>query len=249
MCIVDNRLCSLVVAAAAGCTGLAHAGLIAYFPFTNGSVADASGNGVVATNNGAATVAGKVGQALSFNGSTTFVNVNLNINASARPNLTMGAWVKASAGNGLVSQIISHDNFGFDRSLCIDFRGGKTNSWSTFTGQGVLSSGVTAAVDEWVFLAVVYNQSAGTVRLNVNGQSVTANTNFNPGYSYLNIGVNPNGNGEYFSGLIDEVFFYDEALSDRQLDSIRLTGIPTPGTAGLLALAGIAGARRNRRRN
>ncbi|MFN9977974.1 MAG: hypothetical protein ACK58T_49510, partial [Phycisphaerae bacterium] len=97
------RLCSLVVAASAACTGIAHAGLIAYFPFTGGSVADASGNGVVATNNGATTVAGKSGQGLSFNGTSNFVNVNLNINSAARPNLTMGAWVKASAGNGLVS--------------------------------------------------------------------------------------------------------------------------------------------------
>jgi hypothetical protein len=246
---VGNRLCSLVVAASAACTGIARAGLIAYFPFTGGSVADASGNGVVATNNGATTAAGKRGQGLSFNGSSSFVNVNLNINAAARPNLTMGAWVKAAAGNGLVSQIISHDNFGFDRSLCIDFRGGTTNSWSAFTGNGVLSGGIPAVVGEWVFLAVVYNQSAGTVRLHVNGQSFTAKSNFNPGYNYLNIGVNPNGNGEYFSGLIDEVFFFDEALSNSQIENLRLNGVPTPGTAGLLALAGITAARRNRRRN
>jgi hypothetical protein len=212
-------------------------------------MADGSGNGVVATNNGATSVAGKSGQALSFNGTSNFVNVNLDINPSARPNLTMGAWVKPAAGNGLVSQIISHDNFGFDRSLCIDFRGGTTNSWSAFTGNGVLSGGIAATADEWVFLAVVYNQSAGTVRLHVNGQSFTANSNFNPGQTILNIGRNPNGNGEHFKGLIDEVFFFDEALSASQIDNIRLTGIPTPGTAGLLALAGITASRRNRRRN
>lgn len=246
---METRLLSLVVAASAACTGFAQAGLIAYFSFNGGSMADNSGNGVLADNINATFVAGKSGQALSFNGTNAFVQANLDINPSARPNLTMGAWVKPASGNRSIAQIISHDNFGFDRSLCIDFRGGTANSWSAFTGTGVLGSGITAAADEWVFLAVVYNQSAGTVRLHVNGQTFTANSNFNPGKTFLNIGRNPNGNGEHFKGLIDEVFFYDEALTASEVDNIRLTGIPTPGTAGLLALAGIATARRNRRRD
>lgn len=230
------------------CAGSAHAQLIAYFPFSGGSVADASGNGVSATNNGATTFSnGIAGDALSFNGTSSFVNVNLDINPSARPALTMGAWVRPAAGNGLVTQIISHDNFGFDRSLAIDFRGGGGSSWSAFRGVGVLGSGVAPVIDQWVFLAIAYDQNAGTLRLHVNGQNFTTTTNFNPGQTFLNIGRNPNGNGEYFSGLIDEVFFYNGALSVAEIENIRINGIPSPGALGLLATAGVIGARRRRR--
>jgi MYXO-CTERM domain-containing protein len=237
-----------VIVAMLACAGAANAQLIAYFPFTGGSVGDASGNGVYATNNGATLVSGGIaGDALSFNGSSNFVNVNLDINPSARPLLTMGAWVRPASGNSSVHQIISHDNFGFDRSLCIDFRGGGGSSWSSFTGQGILASGVAPVVDQWVFLAVVYNQTAGTMRLHVDGQVFSRTTNFNPGQTILNIGRNPNGNGEHFRGLIDEVFFINGELSTDQVENIRVNGVPTPGAAGLLAAAGLVATRRRRR--
>ncbi len=158
----------------------------------------------------------------------------------------MGAWVRAAAGNSSVRQIISHDNFGFDRSLAIDFRGGGGSSWSAFTGNGVLASGVAPVIGEWVFLAIAYDQTAGTLRLHVNGQNFTTTTNFNPGQNILNIGRNPNGNGEHFSGLIDEVFFYNGTLSVAEIENIRVNGIPAPGAAALLATAGLIATRRRR---
>lgn len=239
---------TVIVAACSAFASVAHADLIAYFPFEGGLVNDASGNGVVATNNGATTaIAGYSGNALSFNGSSSFVNVNLDINISVLPQLTMGAWVKPGNQSNLVTQIISHDNFGFDRSLCLDFRGGGGTTWSAFTGTGV-RSGVAPVLNEWVFIAVSYNQAASSLRLHVNGQNFTATTNFGPGQSILNIGRNPNGNGEYFTGLIDEVFFFNEALSVDAIEGLRTNGVPTPGAAGLAVLAGLAATRRHRGR-
>jgi hypothetical protein len=105
----------------------------------------------------------------------------------------------------------------------------------------------------WTFVAVAYDQPAGTSMLYVNGQTYTGTASNGSGWNFTRIGSNPSF-GEYFSGTIDNVFFYSSALTASELDAIRINGVsavPEPSTTMLL-LGGVAAtaivmARRSRR--
>lgn len=242
-----KKIAMIAMAGFGLCAGSARGALLAYFPFTGGAITDFSGNGVASSGIGGITVApggGYYGDGMSFDGVDDAIRVELNINPSALPALTMGAWVKSSNVSP-IKQVISHDDANFDRSIGYDTRGGGGTTWSAFNGTGVVSSGAGVNRDEWVFLAAVYDNVAGTLRFHVNGTVTTSPTNFNPGWTYTLIGDNPSFS-ENFAGVIDEVFFFDEALTDGQIETIRRTGIPEPTALGLLAPAGLLLGRRRR---
>lgn len=208
----------------------AQASLIAYYSF-DGNANDTSGNGYDGTVFGATLTSGYSGQAYDFNGSGAYIYAPVNINAGTLPEMTMGAWVKADSATP-VTQVISHDDGGYDRSLGIDSRGGSTG-WSAFTGSGVLG-GVSINLNEWTFIAASYDQVNGLVKLYVDGNEVSTGGYVGGGWNYIRIGSNPSY-GEYFDGVIDEVFIFDSYLTKSQLDDIRnQTAVPEPTSLLLL---------------
>lgn len=252
-----------VVALVCGLT--ARAGLVAYYPFNTGP-ADASGHGydgtlsltppTLTTGGG-----GYEGEAYVFNplnnGANNYLTVGINLNQSVLPRVTFGAWVNtsvAAAGSSTIRGIISHDNGSFDRTLGLDTRGGGGLRYSAFTGTGVFA-GATVVGGSWTFLALRYDQSLNTLSLDVGGSRTSHATSFTDGgLTTLTIGRNP-GYDQPFSGLIDNVFVYDEWLSDATLDDIRIRGgaaileVPEPGTAALLSALGLLGFGALRRRS
>jgi|WetSurMetagenome_2_1015567.scaffolds.fasta_scaffold181651_1 hypothetical protein len=225
----------------------AHAGLIGFYPL-NGSASDLSGNGADATTvSNVSFVAGYEGQAGSFNGTSSYIQVPININPAATPMLTMGAWVLPDDVNP-IRGIISNDDGGFDRNLNIDNRGGCGSAcYSAFTGSGVLAgTAATASPVDWVFAAVSYNAATGAIKLYVDGSNFSATGTPGSGWTYTEIGHNPSFT-EWFSGKIDNVFLFDEVLTDTQITGIRsggasailayanTPGVPEPATFGLAA--------------
>ncbi|MEO0794940.1 MAG: LamG domain-containing protein [Verrucomicrobiota bacterium] len=179
--------------------------------------------------------------AIQLNGTTDFIRAFVDINPSSLPDLTMGAWVMPSTV-APSRQIISHDSGGFDRSLGLDGRGGGTG-WSAFTGAGVLGV-VPAEVGVWQFVAVVYDGETSTTRLYVYNESSgvteirTGGFSNSAGWTYSDIGHNPSF-GEFFGGAVDDVFFFDEALTDTQLEQVRINGpeaVPEASTVVLVTL-------------
>lgn len=229
----------------------AEASLIAYYPF-EGNANDASGNGYNGTVSGATqTSSGHSGSAYNFDATNDYISLPLDINPSAYATLTMGAWVKPSTGTP-IQQVISHDNGGYDRSLNIDSRGGGTG-WSAFSGTGGVLGYQGVALNQWAFIAAVYDQSAGKVSLYVDGNLYSENGSLDSGWTSTFIGKNPTF-GEYFGGTIDDVFFYNSTLTKSELDSIRANGIggspvPEPATMVLFGIgsAAMAFARRKKK--
>lgn len=231
-------------------TGSASAALVAYFPF-DANANDASGNGNNATVNGTTSTADKFGnnnRAYLFDGVNDYIEAPVDINPSAMPQMTIVAWARADGGSP-VKQVVSHDNGAFDRSLGIDYRGGGTG-WSVFSGSGSVLGFHPVTLGEWVFLAAVYDQNAGTVKLRVNNTIYEESGNLGSGHITFRIGSNPSY-GEYFQGSIDEVRVYNHALTNSELSQLynqflgeSTTSIPTINEWGMiifsLLLAGSA---------
>jgi len=153
--------------------------------------------------------------------------------------MTWGAWVKASSvarveGDAIQILTVDDKNPGdFDRSLAIDTRHGEQGlQWSAFLGNQtsvVGATGVAAKADTWTFIAACYDNDNSTMTLFVNDTSQEMKTNFTSGHDFFDIGHNP-GFGEFFKGTIDDVFVFQRALSDKEIEHIRHNGI-SPNTA------------------
>lgn len=173
---------------------------------------------------------GRIGQAWNFDGKESYMKINLDINPSQYPQLTMSAWARYTGPDSDGPfQVISHDDGGYDRSLGIDTRGNTGRSWSTFVGSaGVLGSTEKVEKNAWAFLTSVYDQKAKTVTLYVNGvRKRVENAELGGGHPYLYIGSNPSF-GEHFTGDIDEVKIFGRALSPEEIQTMG--GMPpAPG--------------------
>ena len=212
-------------------TATSHADLLGLYTFDGSNTSDSSGRG----NNGSNetdlsySASGYEGMAGQFVG-TTFFDVPVDLNAGAAPRATIGAWVSASViGNPARHEVISTDNGGFDRALAIDSRNtagteaGVAN-YSAFNGSGALLNGSAASTaDGFVFVAAVYNQFSNTTRLHVGNQVFTELGALTPSQVFTRIGAHPNAT-EGFNGLIDNVFMFDHALSEGEIDRVRLNG-------------------------
>jgi hypothetical protein len=201
--------------------------LLAFFPF-EGNANDCSGKGHHGSVHGATLVSGlEASNAYHFDGINDYIQIPLNINPSKHSKLTMGAWVKPDS-NTPVQQVISSDNGGYDRSLCMDYRGGD-DAWSAFCGSGGVLGCCPPTCDPvdtsiWSFLAVVYDQGALSVRLHAKDDSVSRyGVSLGEGTNEVYVGKNPTF-GDYLQGAVDNVFFFSEALSAGQITYIRLAG-------------------------
>lgn len=197
---------------------------LAIFTFDDGTATDLSGYGVTTSLIGspppAFSVTGYEGFGLATSGSNA-VRVNLDINPTLVPKLTMGAWVKPGVINPK-RHLLSHDNGGYDRNIGIDTRGGG-DGWSAFKGTGVLGY-VPALADQWQFVAVVYDDVADTAMLYVDGVVKNGTGSPGAGHAYMHIG-NSTCCDTGINGMIDGVFVLGEALSVARLDEIRSGGI------------------------
>lgn len=244
----------------------AQLGLSGYYEFDDaGNLGlDTSGNGNDATNGGATfTPSGLDGGAASFDGIDDFLNVPIDVSIGTRPQLTWGAFVQATDPTS-VQAVLSADDGGFDRNLNIDSRMGfgapaGSVEFSAFTGgNGVFRSGVTppTAPTAFVFLAATYDESDSTLTFFVDDQSFSTTTNFgSSSQSSFDIGRNPLSSGvEFFTGTIDNVFVFDRALSEAEVETIRTNGgvsvVPFEfeSGAGLALLAAGYGALKFRNR-
>ncbi|WP_327586250.1 PQQ-dependent sugar dehydrogenase [Nonomuraea sp. NBC_00507] len=183
---------------------------------TGAAVADASGNG----NNGTATsaiwAAGKYGQALSFNGTSSWVTVADSSTLRLTNGMTLEAWVRPASVTGWRTVLMKE--FGTDLAYAIMSSGGSGPGAFIFTSSGANAPAASnLPLNTWSHVAATYDGS--TLRMFVNGTQVATNLtggNLRTGTSPLRIGGN-SGSGEYFSGLIDEVRIYNKALTAAEI--------------------------------
>jgi chitodextrinase len=212
--------------------------LIAAYPFEEGSgqsILDLSGNGNNGSLQGNATrnPTGKVGEAIEFNGSNSYINLgSLDITS---PTLSIAMWFKPddfgthdarliskatgtaeSAHYWMISTIRSSDQ----RKLRFRL---KTNNGGTSTliGNATLSAG------NWIHVTATYD--GVTMKLFQDGIQVGSlaktGTIATSASVEARIGANPR-NTRYFDGLIDDVRIYGEALDFTTIQDIIQGNLP-----------------------
>ena len=227
-------------------------GLVAGYAFDEGTgttTADSSGHGLVGTlTNGATWTAGHFGGAVSLDGANDYVNLNNPTSLQFTGSMTISGWIYASSFPGDDAAIVSkRTTGGYQLDTTVD-TGVRTVGFklTNSSGADMFRYGATALqANTWYFVAGVYDATAQTLNVYVNGQldngplvgTITATQQNSTG----NVLVGQrSGGGFNFIGGIDNVRLYGRALtpSEVQTDMTRPTGSggasdPTPPTVSI----------------
>lgn len=216
-------------------------GLVAYYPF-EGNALDASGFGNNGTPVGAIGYGpGRVGvQAVNTDGTNSYVQIPV----PATGDFTIAFWEKTTdigpggqwfQGKGFVDGDTPGPNADFGTALIgSNFAFGVGNPNTTITSTNAVNDGT------WHHLAVTRNSTSGAMVLYVDGvpqTSGTGPTGARTAPTTLRIGgVQTGGAGSYLKVVLDDLRFYDVALSAAQIQTLPGYGPPAP--TGLFAVAG-----------
>jgi len=206
------------------------AGLVAAYAFNEGTgtaVGDASGNGLTGTIAGATwTTAGRYGNALSFNGTSSYVNLGNPTGLQLTGSATWSAWVFATTNPPDDGQIIAKSSgAGWQLKTSPD-----TGPHTFAVGVSASSTSITQrysttvrSLNTWYHVAGVYNAAARTLDIYVNGvldngqlRGTVPASQYN---SPQNVNIGRRSGGFYFPGRIDEVRIYNRALTQGEIQA------------------------------
>ena len=165
--------------------------------------------------------AGKIGQALNFDG----VNDAVHTNSFSLPNtFSVSAWVKVKSQPSSYLRIVETSYsigfyLGLDTTSDPGFKWIVNNSVSPFGA----AEGGTLNFGKWTHVVGTYNGTTGI--LFVDGVNVASDTFTDPGSraDAVDVGAN-SGNSEALNGLIDEVRIYNRALSPDEIKRLYNMG-------------------------
>ncbi|MCI0347851.1 MAG: Ig-like domain-containing protein, partial [Acidobacteriales bacterium] len=205
-------------------TGGLSNGLVAAYGFNEGTgtaALDTSGSG----NNGTLTAttwnaAGKFGQALSFNGTSSWVTVNDSASLDLTNGMTVEAWVNPTVlGTSWRTTVMKEQAGGLAYSLYANTNTSRPSAHVFIGSEQDIRGTAVLPLNTWTHLAMTYNGT--TLRLYVNGAEVSNS----PVAGNMLVSTGPlriGGNGvwgEFFGGLIDEVRVYSRGLSATEIQT------------------------------
>jgi hypothetical protein len=215
-------------------------GLLAWWRAENNAL-DSAGTNNGTLINGASFAAGKVGSAFSLNGTNAFVAVSNSAWLNPAGAFSVELWIKASlqqfSPDGL--WLFVDKSHGFADGTGWGMEGNTDGTASFFFGKGGSSSpaNFTSATtfssvrdDHWHHLAGVFTGTQLAIYLDGVIQGNLAVTNIPAGNARdVEIGRSWGGGSplRYFHGLLDEISYYNRALS-----SSEVAGIYSAGAAG-----------------
>lgn len=192
-------------------------------PDTISTITDKSGNSkngyFIGSATSSAKIAGKHGQALSFNGSTDYVTLGSSALGSFT-NYTVSAWVKTTDSDGT---ILSE----YQDGVCGDFIFNLNGSAVVVHDGGAATTGgvITVTDNMWHHVAATNNGSASVIYvdgvLDTTGSSVVWANNCTVD---VRIGDTVSGSVGKLSGKIDDLRVYSRALSASEIKQLYRMG-------------------------
>jgi hypothetical protein len=184
--------------------------------------ADSSGAGHDGTLvNGPTFIAGRIGNALSLDGSNDYVRIDHAPELSLTDEMTMAAWVYKISNSGW-DEILSKGETGQNHNYAFQMNGAEL-VWTTYNGGYTdVYSAVTITRNRWYHVAVTFNNATDTVKFYVDGSLRSTRTTT----------ANPLPNTEplfigrctclcILHGRVDDVRLYNRALSDAEIAAIE----------------------------
>ena len=239
-------------------TGLAGvgpiAGLIAHWNFDEGTgttAADSSGNGLTATTTASTTwIAGVSGTAANDPKFTLSDSSSLAL-ADGNTAFTISLWANTTTSDDFAVLAGFEGTSGTGDRYAIKTSGG--NIEATIGGATAAANLPTTSNGNWIHIVAVNDPTAGNSRVYVNGTQSGADgsvINLSSSTSQWTMGTYWNSNGYDYTGALDDVQVYDEALTASDVtflfNNAGASVIPEPSAIALLGLSGLALLRRRR---
>lgn len=187
---------------------------------SDGRLKDWSGNGNNGLMNGTSSINGKTNLARSFNGMNEYVKVDNSDSLSG--DATFSVWLNTNIINSAYHFILARNCNGYPNyQMRIDTLNRFSFGYEVDETHSSFSKLVTTPnINTWYHLVGVRKNNQAYLYVNgvqqTPGLVATGNlSSSQPVY----IGA-PNVNGNYFSGSIDEVRFYNRALSDSEIQAL-----------------------------
>ena len=193
------------------------------FDENQGTVANsttANSNGIIT---GATWVPGNFGPALSFNGTTTIVDVGTtNVLADLR-RFTVTAWVKpTSYGAGILRIVDKRVNGGWS----VKHGPSAIALQQDFSTTGGEWTAAPLALNTWTHIAIIYDNTstANVPQVYINGVLRVVSTVSSPAGSYVSdvsskFTIGARTTGQFFQGVIDNVRVYSSVLSQAEIQT------------------------------
>jgi hypothetical protein len=222
---------------ASAMTPAAPSGLLAAYAFNEGTgttTADATGKGHTGRLVGGATWTntGRYGKAISFNGSTGYVDIGNAADLQITGSMTWSAWIYATANPADDGQIISKSTGpGWQLKTSPD-TGPHTFGVAVSPTSNSITQRYSTTVRQlntWYYVTGVYDATAHTLNIYVNGvldNGVLLGTV--PASQYnapANVSIGRRNAGFYFQGTIDEVRLYSRALTQAEIQADMNTAV------------------------
>jgi gliding motility-associated-like protein len=197
-------------------------GLVGWWPFT-GNANDSSGNGNNGTVNGATLTADRFGnanQAYTFDGN----NDNIFVNRSILNNFTTSIWFYTNQNSSITSLLDA--NISNWEIYLKNFKPTFANWISLPNNYQEYTSNSTSGQNQWNHLVCTYN--SGNLKLYLNGlltsafQNVILPINTN---GTLFFGASISGTTQYFNGKLDDVGFWNRALTECEIQNLYQSAI------------------------
>ncbi|MBI3651403.1 MAG: hypothetical protein HY231_10325, partial [Acidobacteria bacterium] len=191
-------------------------GLISWWA-GEGDANDQVGSNPGVINGGITFVPGKVGQAFNLNGSNSFIQLpRINLGAT----FTTEFWVmprEVRDGQNLIADDYNSGNFGalyFNSSYLAYWQGGRLRA-ATPTG--------SMSANQWSHIALTHDGQV--TRIYINGTLLAMSEPYSTTYNNsLRIGWATSQHLYILNGLLDEISFYNRALTDTEVAAIDLAG-------------------------
>ena len=166
---------------------------------------------------------GYEGQAASFSGTHTSIEIPFDINPTARDELTIGAWVKPDAIG--TRAVFGNDNGGWDRGLAVGGTLGNPNWRPVGDGGGQVDSGIPVSVGAWQFVAVSYDYAVEHKFYKDTNTYSRATASTGTGDTTMGLGALDFEGTWKFDGLIDNFFIFSNVLNNAEVQQIRVNGL------------------------
>jgi glucose/arabinose dehydrogenase/PKD repeat protein len=220
-------------------------GITAGYAFSEASgttTVDVSGHGLTGTlvNGAAFSTAGKYGNALALDGVNDYVNLGNPTALRLTGSMTVSAWIYSTGFPGDDAAIVSKrtgNDVGFQLDTTVD-KGPRTIGFkltNSSGGQMFRYGATTLQPNTWYYVTGVYNATAQTLDVYLNGQldngvlQGTVTSSQQNSTANVTIGRRAGVTGYEFIGRIDDVRIADHALTQDQIQTDMVT--PLAGAA------------------